>query len=81
VYPAAALELDLRLLGREGEIMDQQNSQKTGVRSDAQKQDRARDGHSAIPPAKPVGGAFGKEQDDRDEVDRSDEDASLRHNT
>jgi len=61
--------------------MDQQNSQKTGVRSDAQKQDRARDGYSAIPPAKPVGGAFGKEQDDQDEVDRSDEQASLRHNT
>ena len=62
--------------------MDQQNSQKTGVRSDAQKQDRARDGYSAIPPAKPVGGAFGrKEEDDRDEVDRSDQDASLHHNT
>lgn len=62
--------------------MDQQNSQKTGVRSDAQKQDRARDGYSAVPPAKAVGGAFGKEDDERgDEVDRSDEEASLRHNT
>jgi hypothetical protein len=60
---------------------EQQNSQKTGVRSDAQKQDRAREGYSAIPPAKPAGGAFGKEQDDREEVDRSDQDASLRHNT
>lgn len=61
--------------------MDQQNSQKTGVRSDAQKRDRARDDYAAVPPAKPVGGAFGKEQDDRDHVDRSDQDASLRHNT
>lgn len=61
--------------------MDQQNSRKTGVRSDAQKQDRARDGYSAIPPAQPVGGAFGKEDDDREEIDRSDQEASLRHNT
>ena len=61
--------------------MDQQQSQKTGVRSDAQKQDRAREGYTAIPPSEPVGGAFGKEQDDQDEVDRSDQDASLRHNT
>lgn len=61
--------------------MDQQNSQKTGVRSDAQKQDRARDGYSAIPPAKPVGGAFGKEQDNREEEDRSDQETSLHHNT
>ena len=62
--------------------MDQQQSQKTGVRSDAQKQDRARDGFSAIPPSKPVGGAFGKEQEDQpDNVDRSDQDASLHHNT
>ncbi len=61
--------------------MDQQQSQKTGVRSDAQKQDRARDGYEAIPPSKPVGGAFGKEQDDQNEVDRSDREASLDHNT
>ena len=61
--------------------MDQQNSQKTGVRSDAQKQDRARDGYSVIPPSQPVGGAFGKEQDDQDKVDRSDQEASLGHNT
>ena len=61
--------------------MDQQNSQKTGVRSDAQKQDRARDGYEAIPPSRPVSGAFGKEEDDAEEVDRSDQEASLRHNT
>lgn len=61
--------------------MDQQQSQKTGKRSDAQKQDRARDGYNAIPPAEPVGGAFGKEQHDRPEVDRTDHEASLHHNT
>jgi len=61
--------------------MDQQQSQKTGVRSDAQKRDRARDDYAAIPPSQPVAGAFGKEEDDRDEVDRSDQEASLRHNT
>jgi hypothetical protein len=62
--------------------MDQQQSQKTGVRSDAQKQHRARDGYEAVPPSKPVGGAFGKEQDDQPgDVDRSDQDASLKHNT
>ncbi len=63
--------------------MDQQQSQKTGKRSDAQKLDRAREGYSAIPPSQPVGGAFGKEEDDDEnaEVDRSDTEASLRHNT
>ena len=61
--------------------MDQQNSQKTGIRSDAQKQDRARDGYSAIPPSQPVGGAFGKEDEEREDIDRSDQEASLRHNT
>jgi hypothetical protein len=61
--------------------MDQQQSQKTGVRSEAQKQDRAREGYSTIPPAEPVGGAFGKEQDDQSSVDRTDHEASLRHNT
>jgi hypothetical protein len=63
-------------------MMDQQQSQKTGVRSDAQKQDRARDGYTAIPPSQPVGGAFGKERDNDDAgVDTSDTEASLRHNT
>lgn len=46
--------------------MDQQQSQKTGKRSDAQKQDRAREGHSAQPASQPVGGAFGKEKEDDD---------------
>lgn len=61
--------------------MSEQNSQKTGVRSDAQKRDRAREDFEALPASQPVGGAFGKEQDDRSRMDRSDQDASLRHNT
>jgi len=61
--------------------MSDQNSQKTGVRSDAQKRDRAREDYEALPASQPVGGAFGKEQDDQDDVDRTDQDASLRHNT
>jgi len=63
--------------------MDQQQSQKSGKRSDAQKLDRARQGFSAQPASQPVAGAFGKEEDedDRAEADRSDTEASLRHNT
>jgi hypothetical protein len=34
-----------------------------------------------MPASQPVAGAFGKEQDDRDEQDRSDQEASLHHNT
>lgn len=64
-----------------GGQMSDQNSQKTGLRSDAQKQDRAREGNQALPASQPVGGAFGKEQDNREKVDRSDQEASLRHNT
>jgi hypothetical protein len=44
--------------------MDQQQSQKTGIKSDAQKQDRARQGYEPIPPAKPVAGAFGEHKRD-----------------
>lgn len=61
--------------------MDQQNSQKTGVRSDAQKRDDARNDYAARPASQPVGGAFGKEDDEREDMDRSDHEASLRHNT
>ena len=42
--------------------MDQ--SQKRGVRSDAQKLDRAREGYDPIPPANPVAGAFGEHKGD-----------------
>lgn len=44
-------------------MMDQQ-SQKSGVRSEAQKTDRARDGYAPIPPANPVAGAFGEHKKD-----------------
>ena len=43
--------------------MDQQ-SQKSGVRSEAQKTERARDGYAPIPPANPVAGAFGEHKKD-----------------
>jgi hypothetical protein len=44
--------------------MGEQQSQKSGVRSEAQKADRARDGYEPIPPANPAGGAFGKRERD-----------------
>lgn len=44
--------------------MSQQQSQKSGVRSEAQKADRARDGYEPIPPANPVAGAFGERERD-----------------
>ena len=40
--------------------MEEQHSQKRGLRSEAQKLDRARDGYEAIPPSNPVAGAFGE---------------------
>ncbi|HLM24544.1 MAG TPA: hypothetical protein VK274_05770 [Pyrinomonadaceae bacterium] len=57
--------------------MEEQQSQKTGIRSDAQKQQRAREGYDPIPPAQPVAGAFGEHKPDR----TSDQDASLDINT
>ena len=53
--------------------MSEQQSQKTGVRSDAQKNDRARDGYDPIAPANPVAGAFG----DRERDTPTDQEASL----
>ena len=44
--------------------MDQQQSQKSGVKSEAQKQDRARQGYDPIPPANPVAGAYGEHKRD-----------------
>ena len=52
-----------------------EQSQKRGVRSEAQKTDRARDGYAPIPPANPVGGAFGKHKGDQP----TDQDAALEH--
>lgn len=39
--------------------MSEQQSQKRGVRSDAQKTTTARDGYEPMPAANPVAGAFG----------------------
>jgi hypothetical protein len=55
--------------------MDEQQSQKSGVRSEAQKADRARDGYDPIPPANPVAGAFG----DRERDTPTDRDTALDH--
>ena len=57
--------------------MEEQQSQKTGIRSDAQKQNRAREGYDPIPPAQPVAGAFGDPEPDR----ATDQDVSLDINT
>ena len=53
--------------------MSEQQSQKTGLRSDAQKTDRARDGYNPIPPANPVAGAYG----DRERDTPTDQQTSL----
>jgi hypothetical protein len=53
--------------------MEEQQSQKSGVRSEAQKADRARDGYNPIPPANPVAGAFG----DRERDTPTDRETSL----
>lgn len=51
----------------------EQQSQKTGVRSDAQKQQRARQGYDPIPPSNPVAGAHGEHRPDH----ASDQEVSL----
>lgn len=56
--------------------MGEQQSQKHGVRSEAQKTERARDGYEPIPPSNPVGGAFGE----RERATPSDQDLSLDSN-
>lgn len=45
--------------------MSQQQTHKTGKRSDAQKQDRARQGDQQLPASAPVSGAFGREEGGR----------------
>ena len=52
--------------------MSEQQSQKRGVRSEAQKTATARHAYEPIPPANPVSGAFGEQQTER----QSDEDFS-----
>ena len=53
--------------------MGEQQSQKRGLRSESQKEARARDAYASIPPANPVAGAFGEHKTDV----ASDEDVSL----
>ena len=60
-----------------GELMGEQQSQKRGVRSEAQKEEKARDSYAPIPPANPVGGAFGERKRDTP----TDEEMSLAANT
>ena len=43
--------------------MSEQQSQKRGVRSDAQKQDDARNDYNPTPATSPVAGAFGGQND------------------
>jgi len=54
--------------------MTEQQSQKRGIRSDAQKTARAREGYEPIPPAQPVAGAFGNHENDT----ATDQDVALR---
>ncbi len=42
--------------------MGEQQSQKQGLRSSAQKEDRARDANAPLPASNPVAGAFGKRE-------------------
>ena len=56
--------------------MEEQQSQKRGIRSDAQKTGRAREGYEPIPPAQPVAGAFGDHTSDT----ATDQDVALRLN-
>ena len=53
--------------------MSQQQSQKRGVRSEAQKQADARQGYDPRPATSQAGGAFGKQKNHR----QSDEDLAL----
>lgn len=51
--------------------MGEQQSQKRGVRSEAQKETAARDTYNPIPPANPVAGASGTQQPVRETEDVS----------
>jgi hypothetical protein len=55
----------------------EQQSQKRGLKSDAQKQHRAREGYDPLPASNEVAGAFGEHRPDR----TTDQDASLDINT
>ena len=62
LYPgggtASATNVSARCVKPKGWTMEEQQSQKSGVRSEAQKADRARDGYDPIPPANPVSRRF-----------------------
>jgi hypothetical protein len=53
--------------------MSEQQSQKEGLRSSAQKEERARDAKAPVPASNPVGGAFGE----RERPTPTDKEASL----
>ena len=53
--------------------MSEQQSQKEGLRSSAQKEERARDAKAPLPASNPVAGAFGE----RERPTPTDQDASL----
>jgi hypothetical protein len=72
----AAVNNKSQLVIEEERTLEQQ-SQKRGLKSEAQKEQRARDGYEPIPPANPVAGAFGEHKSDRD----TDEEVSLKKNT
>lgn len=56
--------------------MGEQQSQKQGLRSSAQKEQRARDAYEPLPASKEVAGTFGEPQPSR----QTDEDLSLSQN-
>jgi hypothetical protein len=53
--------------------MAQQESQKRGLVSEGQKEEKARDAYAPVPPSNPVGGAFGRKRRDT----QTDEELSL----
>ena len=55
--------------------MSEQQSQKHGARSEAQKTERAREGYASVPPSNAVAGAFGERET------QTDHDAALRHSS
>ena len=56
--------------------MSRQNSQKSGMRSEAQKRAGTRDGYSPVPPSNEVGGASG----DPGPNSETDQEVSLKQN-
>ena len=57
--------------------MSEQQSQKQGARSEAQKTERAREGYASVPPSNAVAGAFGE----RERETQTDHDVALRHSS